>query len=287
MAGDGATAESLRRMLRAFIANLVGAARRVFPGSLMMSQAIAFNLFVSFFPILLLALGIVAASSRLSAAVMESLRDLRFILPPGSRQVVMDFLAAQSRKSGTLLTLGIAGTLLTGTQVMTGFLGAFRNIYRDPEIYGYWRDQWRGLCLLLVSFGPLLIASVLTIFGRQLRGWMIHHFGLPDLFNALWLVVYVGLALVSAMLVLALLYRVGLSRRCGWNEVLPGAVVATILWWVVNSAFGYYVRHMPYSAVYGSLAAAIGLIIWMNLIAVVVLFGAAYNAERAARRLRA
>jgi membrane protein len=40
------------------------------------------------------------------------------------------------------------------------------------------------------------------------------------------------------------------------------------------------VRKMPYDVVYGGLAAAIGLLIWMYLTALVVLLGAAYNAER-------
>ena len=36
---------------------------------------------------------------------------------------------------------------------------------------------------------------------------------------------------------------------------------------------------MPYDVVYGGLAAAIGLLLWMYLTALVVLIGAAYNAE--------
>jgi membrane protein len=51
------------------------------------------------------------------------------------------------------------------------------------------------------------------------------------------------------------------------------------LWWLVDIVFGLYVRRMPYDVVYGGLAAAIGLLIWMYLTAVVVLLGAAYNAE--------
>jgi membrane protein len=88
----------------------------------------------------------------------------------------------------------------------------------------------------------------------------------------------VGLALVMAALILLVMYRAGRPGCTGWNEVLPGAVLATLLWWVVNTAFGYYVRRVPYSVVYGSLAAAIGLMVWMYLSAVVVLIGAAYNA---------
>ena len=113
---------------------------------------------------------------------------------------------------------------------------------------------------------------------------MVIHFGLPGFFNALWVFVYVGMALVFAMLSLTLLYHAGCSSVRNWNDMVPGSVVATILWWVVNSAFGFYVRHVPYSLVYGGLAAVIGLLVWMNLCVLVILLGAAYNAEALSRR---
>jgi membrane protein len=47
----------------------------------------------------------------------------------------------------------------------------------------------------------------------------------------------------------------------------------------VDIVFGFYVRKMPYDVVYGGLAAAIGLLLWMYVTALVVLIGAAYNAE--------
>jgi membrane protein len=56
--------------------------------------------------------------------------------------------------------------------------------------------------------------------------------------------------------------------------------VATILWWVVDMLFGFYVRHVPYGIVYGGLAAAIGLLLWMYMTAMVIFLGAAYNAAR-------
>jgi membrane protein len=55
--------------------------------------------------------------------------------------------------------------------------------------------------------------------------------------------------------------------------------VATVLWWVVSIALGFYLRHVPYSIVYGGLAVTIGLLIWMQITATILLIGAAYNAE--------
>jgi membrane protein len=64
--------------------------------------------------------------------------------------------------------------------------------------------------------------------------------------------------------------------------VLPGAAVATLMWWLANALFGFYVRRVPSNVVYGGLAAVIGLLIWMQISAVIVLLGAAWNAEAAA-----
>jgi membrane protein len=84
---------------------------------------------------------------------------------------------------------------------------------------------------------------------------------------------------VLAMAVLVAVYRIGRPGHKGIWEVLPGAAVATVLWWAADIIFGYYVRRVPYNIVYGGLAAAIGLLLWMYLTAMIVLLGAAYNAE--------
>jgi membrane protein len=97
-----------------------------------------------------------------------------------------------------------------------------------------------------------------------------------------WTVVLQVLGVMLAMLVLALIYRVARPGRATWGSVLPGAAAATILWWFVNLLFGIYVRKMHYGPVYGGLAAAIGLMVWMEYSAMIVFIGAAWNAESAA-----
>ena len=66
----------------------------------------------------------------------------------------------------------------------------------------------------------------------------------------------------------------------GWRTSLPGAVLATVLWFFTTLVFGVYVtRFANYSRVYGSLGAGIALMIWLYLIALCVLLGAEFNAQ--------
>jgi membrane protein len=91
-------------------------------------------------------------------------------------------------------------------------------------------------------------------------------------------------AIVLAAVSLTVIYRVARPRQENLRDVLPGAMVATLMWWLADVLFGFYVRQVPYSFVYGGLAAVIGLLIWMQVSAIVILLGAAWNAERAADR---
>jgi len=65
-----------------------------------------------------------------------------------------------------------------------------------------------------------------------------------------------------------------------WRASLPGATVATLLWFVTTLGFGFYVtRFANYSRVYGSLGAAIALMFWLYIIALSVLIGSEFNAQ--------
>src|SRR6202030_4738744 len=97
--------------------------------------------------------------------------------------------------------------------------------------------------------------------------------------RAWWAVFFPVTAIVLAMMALTVIYRVARPKEDSLRNVLPGAMVATLLWWVADVSFGFYVRRVPYNVVYGGLAAVIGLLIWMQLSSVIVFLGAAWNAE--------
>ena len=263
----------------AIFKNVMRAAGRVFPDCVILSQAIAFNMFVAFFPLLLLALGILGITSHFADALREIPARLNLILPPGSDDVVAAYFVRKALHPWRWIVLGLGGTLLAGSQVMAGYIEGFRIIEGDLLRPSYWDRQFRAIALLCLTIIPMLAVIVLTVFGKQTRTWLMYQTGSATVTRELELAFYGCVVFLLAMAVLMVIYRIGRPSDCDFKTLLPGAAVATILWWAADIVFGWYVRMMPYGVVYRGLAAAIGLLLWMFLTALIVLLGAAYNAE--------
>jgi membrane protein len=86
---------------------------------------------------------------------------------------------------------------------------------------------------------------------------------------------------VVALLALGAIYRYGPNlpdRKPGW--ITPGAIMAAVLLVVMSVGFSVYLAQFGnYNKVYGSIGAAVALVVWFYLSAYVVLLGGTLNAE--------
>ena len=269
---------------RSFFSQLWSALGRVFPRCSTISQAIAFNVFLAFFPTLLLGVGFASSWIGSRTALLDAIRDFTQFLPPGSQGIVVDFLARRSADIWKFVVLGWFGCLFGGTQAMRLLMDGIHLIYGDKERIDFLHRQSRGFLLLLITMAPILVAGILGVFGRPLRHWAGKFIGEHTLIKGLWLVFFPLVAMLLAMAALTVIYWVARPKEESLRHVLPGAALATLLWWMVNAIFGFYVRRVPYNVVYGGLAAVIGLLIWMQISAVIVFLGAAWNAEADEKR---
>jgi membrane protein len=80
---------------------------------------------------------------------------------------------------------------------------------------------------------------------------------------------------------LAVFYRIGPSRVPPPHQpILPGIVLATVLWLAASSLLSWYVSHIgSFGTTYGPLGAVVGIMLWFYVSAYVVLLGAELNAR--------
>jgi len=80
---------------------------------------------------------------------------------------------------------------------------------------------------------------------------------------------------------ICLLYRFGPSRPTPPHpRIKPGAALATVLWLIASELLSLYVSQLgTFGATYGSLGAAVGVMLWFYISAYAVLLGAELNAR--------
>ena len=214
-------------------------------------------------------------------AVKEQFGQLDGVLPQESLNATVDQFTAMLEATRGTLRWGAGGSLMLMLWSlwfgMRALIAALNLAYRERERRGFL--ALNGLSILLgvgglvfipVSFGLFVKAPALADF-LELPVWLV------------WLVQIGRWPLLVAMILtaLAVLYRVGPSRaEPKWRWVSWGAVIATALWVGASVLFTFYVRTVAdYQSAYGMAGALITLMLWLNLVAYAILFGASLNAE--------
>jgi len=69
-------------------------------------------------------------------------------------------------------------------------------------------------------------------------------------------------------------FKIGTAREIGWRQHAPGAIIAGVIWQILQSVAGYFISHQlaHASPVYGTFAVVIGLIAWLYLQAELTLY---------------
>lgn len=172
-----------------------------------------------------------------------------------------------------LVSLGFLLSLWSGSRALNVYVDTISIMYGQGGHRGIVRT--RALSFSLYVLG-LLLGSVtipLVLAGPTVVGALLPA-GLDWLLLLYWPVV-VMLSVAS----LTSLYHVAVPVRTPWRRDVPGAVLALLMWvagsfvlrWIISVSVGG-------ASIYGPLAAPIVVLLWLYVLAIAVLIGAALNA---------
>jgi membrane protein len=236
-----------------------------------MVSLIAYRAFFSLFPLLLLlttVLGYVLAGN-------DELREKVVTSTLAQFPVIGNQLRGGTLTgNGLALAVGAIGSLVAGLGVVLETEKTFDRVWEVPseEQGGFVGTRLRATGLLVILGG---LAVVSTIVASLVSGG-------SDLFGPVWgILIATGLNLV----VFGAVFRLLTTDSAALRTLVPGIVVATAGWEVLQLVGGWYVSHevKNASAVYGTFALVIGLLAWIHLGATFVVLGAEVNVVRARR----
>lgn len=216
-----------------------------------------------------------------ASTINDHLGSLSGILPGNAIDILREEVGRLTAKSGTKLgfgfVFGLGVALWSANAGMKAIIDALNVVYVEKE-----KRSFIKLNLVSLAFTLAAIASALLALGAiAVLPVLLEHLGFGSMAGALFRFARWPLLLALVVVGLALVYRYGPSRRePRWKWLSVGSVLAAVAWLASSVLLSWYLAdYAHYDATYGSLGTGIGLMMWMWVSSIVVLFGAQLNSE--------
>jgi membrane protein len=255
-----------------------------------LAAAVAFNAMIALVPTFLLCLSVAGLFLRIDDVLISTIYSSLWGLPPGAASDALDAALTARRNSTWLGALSLTMFAWTGTGFVSCLARSMNRIYGVPNC-GYICEKRRGFFVILafaMLFLLALIASTVpTLFVNA---------DLPAYFQSWTLaegtgqLLGYGLAILAAVVLFGVLYRVVPNAGQHLLDIWPGALAAAALFVVIAQVFPIYLRLIGGSNRYGAAFGLVTLLVaWFYALAHLLLFGAYVNAtyHRHRRRRRA
>ncbi|MAM63572.1 YihY/virulence factor BrkB family protein [Maritimibacter sp. UBA3975] len=210
------------------------------------------------------------------------------VLPDGAASIITDqatsVAGSQDGGLGLAALLGLLLAIYSASKGVTNLVAGLNVAYAEREQRGFIRERLTVLSLTaFLVIGVVVALGVVLVFPAIMNLLPLGEVGKTIALAGQWAALFV--LTIGAF---SVLYRFGPDRaKARWSYVLPGTLVACVMWIVASAGFAIYVENFgSYQESFGALAGAIVLLLWLWLSAFVVLIGAELNAEIEAQRHR-
>ncbi len=257
--------------MHGWLGMLVGAAQQALkPDSALTAAAIAYFAIFSLFPLALLSIGIASFSLGPLMDQQVVVQRLEFIAP-ALGQLLGKNLDEIVRARGPVTVVALGSLIWSASSMFFVLTGTLTKVWGIERSRPVWKRRGLAILFVLAFIGPILFLasfadSLITNLLTRLPGPIIQIVGGAGL----------GLAILLNVTLFMVLYLMLPHAASSWREILPGAIVAGLLWELAKRAFLFFIStYISISnLVYGSVAAIIAILTWAYLSSLILLFGA-------------
>jgi membrane protein len=243
-----------------------------------LAQQVAFSALLAFFPAVAFLLGLLG--------LVHLYDRVQIFLATVAPQGVIHFIEELQRDSHgsasvAAFVLGLVGAVWAASGAMGTVVKAVNRAYDRVETRPFWKVRLISIVLTCLTGLTLAAMLLLVIFGGPLGQAIASKAHLGGAWDILWAVFRWPLAFAAILAFYALVYYLAPNVDVrNWKWITPGSLRGSVLWLVLSGLFALYATFAgSYSKTYGSLAAGVILLLWLNYSAWALLFGAELNSE--------
>jgi membrane protein len=244
-----------------------------------LAAMIAYFALLSFVPLMFLALSLLGLTGRADESSFL-VREIKNTLPGTPIDRILGLVHSVQRNAATLGIVGGAALLWASLSLFSVLESAFNIVYGRPNrsfLHG------KGLASLL------MIGSLVTLFVALLAGSLgvaVLRVYAPGFISSsiTAYVLSIAVSLVGVFVFLVSCYYFLTNAELSVREVLPGAILATIVLEATFQVLPLYQRYADLNPGLRAFGAPAILLVWLYVMANVIVFGAELNWWRVHRR---
>ncbi|MCX4578500.1 YihY/virulence factor BrkB family protein [Streptomyces sp. NBC_01571] len=236
---------------------------------------------LAIFPALL---ALVSILGLLGPSTIDSLIKNLSSMSPGSVRdlltTVLEQLKGGQGKALLALIIGVVLALWSASGYVAAFMRASNIVYDIGE----GRPVWKTLPVRLGITAAVVILLALTAVGVVFTGTLAEKMGsvlgLGDTAVTAWDIAKWPVMLLLVVVIITLLYWAAPNVKRQIRRVMPGGLLAVVIWLIASALFALYVANFSsYNKTYGAFATPIVALIWLWITNIAILLGLEFNAE--------
>jgi membrane protein len=250
--------------------------------TLQAAAALSYYFVLSLFPALIL-LSAVVAYLPVPNLFNQALDFMARFVPPDSMGIIKRVLAdVISPNRGAFLSFGILGTLWAASGGFAATIEALNMAYEVEETRPFWKTRPLAIGLTFLIGALLLLALAVMVVGPRFGEWLASKAHVSHVFAVIWPYLHWTISVAFTVLAVEALYFLAPNVKQRFLATLPGAVLAVGCWIGLSYLLGIYFRSFAnFNKTYGTLGAAVALMVWLYWTGFAMLVGAELNAELA------
>lgn len=242
------------------------------------SAGVAFYAFLAIFPGIMALFSIYGLATDAQSAE-EQITRLAEVMPEETISIIEERMDNLMETSATALGWGTALSILialwSANQGTKSLFTGLDIAYRTDNDRSFIKQNAMTLAFTLGAIIVIAVSLALIVIFPVL----VNTIGLPDMVNSLITWLRWPLLGIIVILAISLIYQYAPARETpGFQWVVYGATLATIVWLIASWGFSIYVSNFGnFNEMYGSLSAVVILLFWLFITSFIILLGGELN----------